>query len=30
MVLFLCSEEARHMTGAVLDLSAGASARVTA
>ncbi len=30
MVLFLCSEEARHMTGAVLDISAGASARVTA
>ncbi len=30
MVVFLCSHEARHMTGAVLDLSAGASARVTA
>ncbi len=29
-ILYLCSDEARHMTGAVLDLSAGASARVTA
>lgn len=29
-VLFLAGPEARHMTGAVLDLSAGASARVTA
>lgn len=29
-VLFLCSEGARHMTGAVLDMSAGASARFTA
>lgn len=29
-VLFLAGSAARHMTGAVLDLSAGASARVTA
>lgn len=29
-ILFLAGPEARHMTGAVLDVSAGASARVTA
>ena len=29
-VRFLCSEGARHITGAVLDISAGASARFTA
>jgi SDR family mycofactocin-dependent oxidoreductase len=29
-VVFLCSEGARHITGAVLDVSAGASARFTA
>lgn len=29
-ILYLCSEDARHITGAVLDISAGASARVTA
>jgi len=29
-VLYLCSDDARHMTGAVLDLNAGASARYTA
>lgn len=29
-VLFLAGPDARHMTGAVLDLNAGASARVTA
>jgi SDR family mycofactocin-dependent oxidoreductase len=29
-IAFLCSEDARHMTGAVLDLNAGASARVNA
>jgi hypothetical protein len=29
-VMFLVGPGARHMTGAVLDISAGASARVTA
>lgn len=29
-VLYLCSEDARHVTGAVIDINAGASARVTA
>lgn len=29
-VVYLCSPEARHITGAVLDINAGASARVTA
>ena len=29
-VLYLCSEDARHVTGAVLDINAGASARVSA
>jgi SDR family mycofactocin-dependent oxidoreductase len=29
-VLYLCSEDARHITGTVLDVDAGASARVTA
>lgn len=29
-VMFLCSEDARHITGAVIDVSAGASARFTA
>lgn len=28
-VAFLCSDGARHITGAVLDVSAGASARFT-
>jgi SDR family mycofactocin-dependent oxidoreductase len=29
-IAYLCSEDARHVTGAVLDINAGASARVTA
>lgn len=29
-IMYLCSEEARHITGAVIDISAGASARFTA
>jgi NAD(P)-dependent dehydrogenase (short-subunit alcohol dehydrogenase family) len=29
-VLYLCSDGARHVTGTVLDVNAGASARVTA
>ena len=29
-ILYLCSPEARHVTGTVLDISAGATARVTA
>ena len=29
-IVYLCSAEARHVTGAVLDVSAGATARVTA
>lgn len=28
-ILYLCSDEARHVTGAVLDVNAGASARVS-
>lgn len=29
-VLYLCSDDARHVTGAVIDINAGASARVSA
>jgi len=29
-IMYLCSEEARHVTGAVLDISAGATARANA
>ena len=29
-VVFLCSEGARHITGSVIDVDAGASARFTA
>ncbi len=29
-ILFLCSEEARHLTGTVMDISAGATARASA
>ena len=29
-VLYLCSEGARHVTGSVIDVDAGASARFTA
>lgn len=29
-ILYLCSDDARHVTGAVIDINAGASARVTA
>jgi NAD(P)-dependent dehydrogenase (short-subunit alcohol dehydrogenase family) len=29
-VIFLCSEGARHITGSVIDVDAGASARFTA
>ena len=29
-IVYLCGEDARHVTGAVIDINAGASARVTA
>lgn len=29
-ILFLCSDEARHITGTVMDVSAGATARASA